>query len=103
MFVCKLDMSTNQDLGGTLTWQWRPDPALYLAVLAGQFEVEITETKIAGAGSDSLQFSVAYSVAGWKSIMGNPDKKRRRSRRSNGNGKSHSKSSTTTTVTTVKK
>ncbi len=102
-FQVKLDMSTNQDLGGTLTWQWRPDPALYLAVLAGQFEVEITETKIAGAGSDSLQFSVAYSVAGWKSIMGNPDKKRRRSRRSNGNGKSHSKSSTTTTVTTVKK
>lgn len=81
-FQVKLDMSQNQNLGGTLTWQWRPDPALYLAVLAGQFEVEIVETRVEGGGTDELTLTCAYSVSGWKSIMGDPNKKKRRSRRS---------------------
>ncbi len=79
------------------TFQWRPDPALYLAILAGQFEIDIQETQSSG-GANDLELKVSYTVSGWKSIMGNPDKKRR-SRRSNG---SSSRKTTTTTVTTKK-
>jgi len=80
----------------TTTFQWRPDPALYLAVLAGMFEINIQETQSSGAAND-LQLEIAYTVAGWKSIMGNPDKKRRPRRM-----KDSSKKTTTTTVTTKK-
>jgi hypothetical protein len=101
-FQLSVDFNSNQTNISTLTWQWRPDPALYLAIMAGQFEMEFEDVVIEGTGG-IVEVSVTYSVAGWKSIMGNPDRKRR-SRRSNGNGKSNgSKTSTTTTVTTVKK
>ncbi len=82
-------------------FEWRPDPALYLAVLTGQFQLYVEEVNLDNS-APGVNLRIAIHVAGWKSIMGNPDKKRR-SRRSNGNGKSHSRSSTTTTVTTVKK
>jgi hypothetical protein len=59
--------------------EWRPDPALYLAVLCGMFEVSIQE--IESAASSNLDLYVAVHVSGWKSIMGNPDKNRRKSRR----------------------
>lgn len=59
--------------------EWRPDPALYLAVLCGMFEVSIQE--IESAASSNLDLYVAVHVSGWKSIMGNPDKKRRKSKR----------------------
>ena len=74
-FQVSIDMSSTQANSSTLTWQWRPDPALYLAILAGQFEFVIQETRIEGAGE--LTCTVSYSVAGWKSIMGNPDRKRK--------------------------
>jgi hypothetical protein len=73
-FQISADFSTGQANASTLTWQWRPDPALYLAILAGQFELKIENCEIEGSGT--IEMSVAYSVAGWKSIMGNPDKKR---------------------------
>jgi len=81
-FQLSADFSSSQANASTLTWQWRPDPALYLAILAGQFEIEFEDTVIEGAGGE-VEVSVTYSVAGWKSIMGNPDRKRKsRSRRS---------------------
>jgi hypothetical protein len=95
-FQVSIDTSASQGKSSTLTWEWRPDPALYLAILAGQFEFVIDECTISGG---DLTLTATYSVAGWKSIMGNPDRKRR-SRRSNGNS---STKKTTTTVTTVKK
>ncbi len=95
-FSLSIDTTTAQADQSTLTWMWRPDPALYLAILAGQFEFVIDETSVV---SGELSILVNYQVAGWKSIMGNPDKKRR-SRRSRSNGTSKK---TTTTVTTVKK
>ncbi len=98
-FQLSYDNTSTQANASTLTWQWRPDPALYLAILAGQFELEIMDTRIEGDAGAEVALVVTYSVAGWKSIMGNPDKKRR-SRRSNGNGSS--KKTTTTTVTTRK-
>lgn len=99
-FQLSVDLTASQTNSSTLSWSWRPDPALYLAILAGQFEFVIDEATVEGG---DLTLTATYSVAGWKSIMGNPDRKRR-SRRTNGNGKSNgSKTSTTTTVTTVKK
>ena len=56
--------------------EWRPDPALYLAVMCGLFEVEFDI--IEGSPNSNLELQVAIHVSGWKSIMGNPDKKRRR-------------------------
>lgn len=74
------DFSSTQANASTLTWQWRPDPALYLAILAGQFELEIESCVVEGTGGQ-VAVGVTYSVAGWKSIMGDPDRKKRRSRR----------------------
>ncbi len=95
-FQVSVDTSASQSNHTTLTWEWRPDPALYLAILAGQFEFVIDEASIEGG---DLTLTATYSVAGWKSIMGNPDKKRS-SRRSRSNGSSQK--TTTTTVTTRK-
>lgn len=79
-FQLSLDTSTSQENNSTLTWQWRPDPALYLAVMAGQFELHIETTQIEATGG-VVELTVNYSVAGWKSIMGNPDRKKRSRRR----------------------
>jgi len=70
----------------TLTFQWRPDPALYVAVLAGQMEVVIEEVDLIG-GAASAIVSVNVMVSGWKSIMGNPDKKRSSKKSSKKRGK----------------
>jgi hypothetical protein len=64
----------------TLTFNWRPDPALYVAVLAGQMEVVIEEVDVRGAAVSAL-LSVNVMVSGWKSIMGNPDKKKSSSKK----------------------
>ncbi len=66
-------------------FQWRPDPALYQAILCGQLQIVIEEYNADGGGA-GLNLQTAFHVSGWKSIMGNPDKKRR-SRRSNKNRK----------------
>ncbi len=59
-------------------FQWRPDPALYVAVLCGQMQIFIEEINL-DSEAPGLDLSIAVHVAGWKSIMGNPDKKRRSS------------------------
>ena len=63
-------------------FQWKPDPALYLAVMTGQFDVFVEELELDSSNTQGLNLYVAVHVAGWKSIMGNPDKKngKRRSR-----------------------
>ena len=78
-----------QGEGAAFTFNWQPDPALYLAVLTGQFELYIDEMDIDG-DSQALRIDVAIHIAGWKSIMGNPDRKRRSrksSKKKNGGGK----------------
>ena len=64
-------------------FQWRPDPALYLAVMTGQFELYVEEINRDGSPDPAtgLNLQVAVHIAGWKSIMGNPDKKKKRGRR----------------------
>lgn len=63
----------------TVMFQWRPDPALYLAVLSGQFQL-LVEDYVPETPGGTVSLNLAIMVAGWKSIMGEPGK-RRRSRR----------------------
>lgn len=63
----------------TLSLQWRPDPALYVAVMTGNMEMVVEDVKFSGAAT-ALEVEVAIMVSGWKSIMGNPDTKKRQSR-----------------------
>ena len=68
--------------GATATgFSFRPDPALYIAVLTGQFEIIIDEITLS-AGVPNVVLNVSVQVAGWKSIMGSPDKKKRSSKKS---------------------
>jgi len=58
--------------------QWRPDPALFVAILCGQLQIVVEELNKDGT-APGVNLNVACHVAGWKSIMGNPDKKRSKS------------------------
>lgn len=60
----------------SMSLQWRPDPALYIAVMCGLIQLRVDEIDLDDAAT-ALRLSVAVHVAGWKSIMGSPDKKRR--------------------------
>ncbi len=62
-------------------FNWRPDPALYLAVMTGQFQVVFDEVNRDGS-SPALDIEVAVHVAGWKSIMGNNRRRSRSSKKS---------------------
>ncbi len=68
-------------------FQWKPDPALYLAVLCGQFQLVIEELELDGGNEQGLNMRLAVHVSGWKSIMGDPLK--RKSKRLTGKRKSH--------------
>ena len=64
----------------TLSFQWRPDPALYVAVMTGNIEIVINDLDLSGAAT-ALVLETSLYVSGWKSIMGDPDKKKKSSRR----------------------
>ena len=68
---------SNEPGNRNLVFNWRPDPALYVAVLAGQMEIVIEEVDLTGAAVSAL-LSANVMVSGWKSIMGDPDKKKTR-------------------------
>lgn len=78
-FAISFGQDGAQGLSSTMTMQWRPDPALYLAVLTGQFEVVVEDINDSVPGN-FVQLEIAVHVAGWKSVMGSG--KRRRSRSS---------------------
>ena len=53
--------------------QWRPDPALYIAIMCGQVEIVLDEIEADGATGidlDGVELDFSFHVAGWKSIMG---------------------------------
>ena len=77
----QLYFSTTNDEAATATFQFRPDPALYLAVMCGQFEVILEDVELNGFPTEPLndiELNFAIQVSGWKSIMGNPDTKKKR-------------------------
>lgn len=58
------------------TFQWRPDPALYISMMAGQFDIIIDEIE----GAETLRISVAAHVAGWKPLLGGKKRGRGKSK-----------------------
>jgi len=75
----QLTLSTDPDVESTGTFQFRPDPALYIAVMCGQFEITIEDLDIGAVlALEQVTLDVSVMVSGWKSIMGNPNKKTRR-------------------------
>lgn len=58
-----------------ISFNWRPDPALYLAVLCGQLQVVCEEVEL-DEGAPGINIELAIHVAGWKSVMSNPRRKR---------------------------
>jgi hypothetical protein len=62
------------------SFQWRPDPALYIAIMTGQLEMVLDNVYV-DDNSISLQLNCNFMVSGWKSIMGDPDKKKKSSRK----------------------
>jgi len=68
----------DSDESTTLSFQWRPDPALYLAVLCGQYQIVIEDLNAQSSiALEELSLNVAVMISGWKSVMGNPDKKKK--------------------------
>lgn len=51
----------------TATFQFRPDPALYIAVMCGMFDVFIEDA--VSVGAPTFDLTIAVHIAGWKSIM----------------------------------
>jgi len=64
----------------TLTLEWRPDPALFIAVMCGQMQVFVEEINKDG-GAGTLELNISVMVSGWKSIMGDPKKKKSSTRK----------------------
>lgn len=72
----------DDDSSTTLSFQWRPDPALYLAVMCGQFQIVIEDLNVQSSiALEQIELNVAVMISGWKSIMGNPDKKKKSSKK----------------------
>ena len=70
----------NDGVSATATFQWRPDPALYVACMTGNFELFVDQCAVTGTAT-SIDCDITFYVSGWKSIMGNPDKKKRSSKK----------------------
>lgn len=68
-------ISYDPDGSTTTTFEWRPDPALYVAVMTGNLEMVVEDATITGTATQ-LRIETAFYISGWKSIMGNPGKKK---------------------------
>lgn len=78
-FQCAFNPAAIANTSDTQVFSWRPDPALYIAIMCGQMQVVFDEVNFTGpTAPGSLNLNVSCQIAGWKSIMGNPDKKPRR-------------------------
>ncbi len=64
-----------------MSFNWRPDPALYLAIMCGQIQVVLDDVNRDG-GATKFDIEIAVHVSGWKSIMSSKHSHRRRSRSS---------------------
>lgn len=80
----------------SVSLQWRPDPALFIAMAFGQMRMVIDEIDLDGSQANGLTLEIAVHIAGWKSIMGNPDKPKRLRNKNSGTKKMTQKTTTTT-------
>lgn len=78
--------SDPEDGTATATFQFRPDPALYISVLTGQFVLSIEDCTFSSVDDPSatpvLKMTISVYVAGWKSIMSDKKRFTRKSKRS---------------------
>ncbi len=81
-FLLSYGIDTTTNTTTAVDMEWRPDPALYLAVLTGQFEVTIKSSPL---NLSDYVIDMAIHVSGWKSILGS-GKKRRSSKKAKSNG-----------------
>lgn len=65
-FLVAYGQNTATDTAIADDMEWRPDPALYLAVLTGQLEVQLIDCETL----DDYVLDVAVHVSGWKSVLG---------------------------------
>ncbi len=67
--------------GNVSTFQWRPDPALFLAVLCGQMSLVVDAVYFDGTPATPTQIDLNLSVmvSGWKSVMSRPKLRARKS------------------------
>lgn len=75
-FTAAYDATTEEFV---VQFDWRPDPALYVAVMGGLFFISVDSVIL--NEDESLECNFAFHVSGWKSIMGSPDKKKRSSKK----------------------
>lgn len=85
-FQLSYGQDTTTNTSATVDMEWRPDPALYLAVLTGQLVVKLIDAETQG----DYRIDLAVHVSGWKSILGDHKRKRRSKK-----GKSHGRKRTT--------
>lgn len=72
-FQVSYGMDTGAKTASSVEFEWRPDPALYLAVLTGQLEVTI---ETLGAPLADYRLQTAVHIAGWKSVLGSKGRRR---------------------------
>lgn len=89
-FAVSYEVSTAASSASVVDFSFRPDPALYIAILCGQIQIVIDELSLVG-GATNANLTASFQVSGWKSIMGNPDKKTRRNSSKNRSKKTSSK------------
>lgn len=71
-FVVSYGIDSTNDTSAAVEMQWRPDPALYLAVLTGQLDVTIKSCPL---NLSDYAIDMAIHVSGWKSILGSGKKR----------------------------
>ena len=75
-------VANSDGTSAALQFNWRPDPALYVSVLMGQFSLDVVEFYDENEGN-FYQLDIGIHIAGWKGIAS--DRKHRRK------GKKHGK------------
>ena len=84
-FVASFNPAAIANTSDTVAFSWRPDPALYVAVMCGQLQIVLDDVVYTGPTTPAnVDINISMQIAGWKSIMGNPDKKPRRSKKRSG-------------------
>lgn len=81
-FVAAFNPAAIANTSDTVAFSWRPDPALYVAIMCGQLQIELDDVVYTGPTTPgSVDINISMQIAGWKSIMGSPDKKPRKKKK----------------------
>ncbi len=73
-------LANSDGQSAALELMWRPDPALYLSVMLGQFDVLVEEVKDLIPGV-FFEIDIAVHVSGWVGMMSDKKRRSKKSRR----------------------